>query len=346
MDSVLKFADVSSPAFPYGRGAALYIWNNMVESPAPPTAAEGTECWSFDIAAGNWFGMGVMVPNHRNMTGYSDGFLHFDIRTTSSVPMRVGIKSSRGGESYLPLGDEQAEFGFPRDGQWHDVKIPLNRFANIDFPTVHQLFMISGEAPPSAMKLSIDNIWWQPSGKRPKPESGSFGVFTESPAHKLSGEFRRGQDGDFFVWENTLVQAPQYPREGTESKAVKSAPGMNWFGAAFTPNVKYDLSEFRVPGARLHFLMKTESQSRFSIGLKSGNVEGIGQKWFVFEPESDPYGFVRDGQWHSIDIPVADFEDEVDLSQVSQLFQLLGIDGPISGIELDDICFISGEDLP
>ena len=82
------------------------------------------------------------------MKNYSDGYLHFDIKTTGTASMKVGIKSSRGGEFWLPLGvDQTSEFGFARDGQWHSLKIPLNRFANIDFRTVHQLFMIASDTP-------------------------------------------------------------------------------------------------------------------------------------------------------------------------------------------------------
>ena len=70
------------------------------------------------------------------MKNYSDGYLHFDIKTTGTASMKVGIKSSRGGEFWLPLGvDGTSEFGFARDGQWHSLKIPLNRFANTDFRT-------------------------------------------------------------------------------------------------------------------------------------------------------------------------------------------------------------------
>ena len=167
----LSYEDGTAPEFEYGAAAALYTWNNMTNAKTAPTASEGRECWSFDIAAGSWFGMGVFLPSFRNMKNYTDGNLHFDIMTSSPAPMKVGIKSSRGGESFLPLGDEKAEFGFARDGRWHKVTIPLNRYANIDFHTIHQMFMIAGDAPASALNLSIDNVWWRPNATRPTPGS-------------------------------------------------------------------------------------------------------------------------------------------------------------------------------
>jgi beta-glucanase (GH16 family) len=344
----LVYLTGSEPGFEYGTNAALYIWNNMTPS-TPPTPSEGGECWSFDIAGGDWFGMGVLVPNFRNMKNYSDGYLHFDIRTTGTASIKVGIKSSRAGEFWLPLGtDNTSEFGFARDGQWHSLKVPLNRFANIDFQTVHQLFMIASDGvAPAAMKLSIDNVWWEPTGSRPAPGGGTFGVYTENALHKTAGEFGLGAQGDFFVWEHTLATMPQNPYEGSQSISLQSTPGLTWFGAAFTPNVKYNLSAFNNANSKLRFAMKVSSgaATTFMVGMKSGNMDGVGQKWITFQPGADPYGFVRDGQWHAVEIPVADLGPEVDMSQVSQLFQILGQTGPIPGIELDDIYFTGGAAL-
>jgi len=344
VNNSLTYEDGTDPAFQYGGAAALYPWNNMVAA-TPPTPSEGSECWSFDIAGGDWFGMGVFLPNFRNMNNYSDGILHFDIKTTSSATMRVGVKSSRGGEFWLPLGDETAEFGFARDGAWHTVSVPLNRYANTDFRTIHQIFMIAGDPPAAALNLSIDNVWWEPSVPRPTPVSGNFGVYTETVSNKNAGEFTLGVDGDFFVWENTLVARTQDPYEGSESISLQSAPGPTWFGAAFTPNVKHNLAAFDNPNGKLHFAMKTSSPVTFMVGMKSGNVDGIGQKWITFQAGSDPYGFVRDGNWHAVEVPLADMGPEVDLSEVSQLFQILGTSGPISDIELDDIYFAGGAAL-
>jgi beta-glucanase (GH16 family) len=344
VNAALVYQTGTEPGFEYGTNAALYPWNNMVEA-APSTPSEGSAAWSFDIAGGDWFGMGVFLPNFRNLKNYSDGTLHFDIKTTSTALMKVGVKSSRAGEFWLPLGDQTAEFGFARDGGWHTVSIPLNRFANTDFRTIHQIFMIAGDPPAAALNLSIDNVWWEPSVVRPRPSGGSFGVYTETGAHKDAGEFALGVDGNFFVWEHTLVPTPQNPYEGGESISLQSAPGPTWFGAAFTPNVKHDLSAFNNPNGKLRFALKSSASTTFMVGMKSGNMDGVGQKWITFQAGSDPYGFVRDGQWHAIEIPIADLGPEVDLSEVSQLFQILGTSGPIPGIEFDDVYFAGGAAL-
>ncbi len=336
--------------FNYSNLAALYIWNNMTTNSNPPAPSEGSSCWSFNIAAGNWFGMGAFVPNFRNMMNYSDGYLHFDIEASAgdTTPMEVGIASSVAGDSgafYLPLGsDSSSEFWFPHDGQWHSMTMPLNRFANTDFHTINQFFMIASTTDPAApLTLSVDNVWWEPSTNRVTPQNGNFGVYTETASHENAGSFALGVQGNFFVWANTMVTAAQHPYEGTQDISLVSAPGMTWSGLAFTPNIKYNLSAFQYTGCNLEFAMKTTSTTPFMVGMQSGALNGVGQKWINFGgPGSDPYGFVRDGNWHVVDIPMSAFGPEVDLTAVSQFFEILSTAGPISNIELDDIHFTNG----
>ena len=342
VDNMLVYGDDTDPGFVYGPEAAVYPWNNMTDAAVHAAASEGSECWTFDVGAGAWYGMGVFLPNFRNMKNYSDGFLHFDIQSTLTDTMKVGVKSSRGGEFWLPIGDETAEFGFTRDGAWHTISVPLNRFANTDFNTIHQIFMFASDSASASTTISFDNIYWEPSVTRPAPENGSFGVYTEDATHKDAGEFALGVDGDFFVWENTLNPAMQDPYEGTESLSFTSA-GLGWFGMAFTPNVKHNLTAFSYPTSKLQFAMKTTATTTFQVGMKSGNVDGVGQKWITFANGSDPYGFVRDGAWHVVEIPMDDILADVDLFEVSQLFQMLGTTD-ISNIEIDDVCFTGGGD--
>jgi len=347
----LAYGTGLEPNFAYGSNAALYLWNDMTAVTNPPAGSDGaTNCWSFNIAGGNWFGMGVFVPNFRNMMNYNDGYLHFDIQATAgdTTPMQVGIESSVQGESgafYLPLGvDPSSEFWFAHDGQWHSVTIPLNRFENTDFHTINQFFMITSVTnPASALTLSIDNIWWQPSVTRVTPTNGNFGVYTENPSNMTAGSFALGVQGNFYIWANTMLPATQNPYQGTQDISLVSAPGETWSGMAFTPDIKYNLTAYQYPGCNLEFAMKTDSTTQFMVGMQNGDLNGVGQKWITFcGPVGYPYGFVRDGQWHVVDIPMSDFGPEVDLCAVSQFFEILSLTAPISDIELDDIHFTNG----
>ncbi len=360
VNNALVYGDDTSTNWPYSDEAALYVWTaegvpTMTAAATPALPSEGVESWSFDIGTAGWFGAGVFLPNFRNMENYSDGFLHFDINTTMSEDISVGIKSSRGGLSWVVIGDGTSGLGFTRDGNWHTVSIPLNQYSNCDFNTPQQIFAFTGAGGAGAM-LSFDNIWYEPSVARPRPSAGSFGVYTETMGNKDAGEYELGVDGEFFVWGDTLNPVTQSPYEGTNSLSFTSAPALDWFGAAFTPTVKYDLSAFDNPNGKLNFAMKTSSATTFYVGMKSGNVigpdspwgantgpDGVGQVWIKFAPGSDPYGFSRDGLWNTLEIPIADIAGDTDLSQVSQLFQILGVDGAISDIELDDIYYSGGK---
>ena len=129
VDTALVFGDDTSTNWPYSAEAAVYPWADTMTFAADQTAAsEGSEGWTLDVAGIGWCGMGVLVPNFRNMENYSDGFLHVDIKTTSTDLYEFGIESARGQQAWLPVGDETTEFGFARDGNWHTVSIPLGRW--------------------------------------------------------------------------------------------------------------------------------------------------------------------------------------------------------------------------
>jgi beta-glucanase (GH16 family) len=314
-----------------GLDTNLYLWNNLTATSTP--AFEGTNVLSVRAAANNWFGLGF-ASDIKNMSNYSDGFLRFHLKTTTTHPFEIGISSAGAGEGWVRFENGGNPYGVVRDGQWHAVAIPLNKFSNIDFHSINQLFMLVADAPASTVDIAIDNIHWTPSVQRPAPSGGNFGVFTDTTP--VVDRLDYPAEGDIFVWENTLQSGPKAPYEGTQSLSYTSTPGLQWFGLGVTPNVKHNLTAYR--NGFLSFALKTTSTTTFRIGMKSGNVDNIGQSWITFASGSDPYGFVRNGQWHRIQIPLSHFSS-VDLSQVSQVFELLGTTGPITGIELDDIYF-------
>ena len=319
----------------FGKDGHLFFWNNVTN--VAGAAYEGKNVLNCSIAAGNWWGLGYFNDVNLNMNRYSDGYLHFFMKTTSKDKIGVGI-SSANGDSYYDMIDGGQQYGLVRDGAWHEVKIPLNLFA-IDFSTVIQPFIIKGDAPAAATLISVDDIYWMESVSRPTPSNGNFGLYTETTT--CSSKFTNGTDGNFYIWANTLNPMTSTASEGSSVLAFTSASGQTWFGAAFTPNVKYNLTAYRYATSKLHFDLKTTSTTTFQIGMKSGNTPNLNQTWINFVSGADPYGFVRDGQWHGVDIPMSDFSN-VDLSQVSQLFELLGTAGAINNIAIDNIYFSGG----
>ena len=147
----------------YGTDANLFIWNNLAPIPGA-TPFEGNEGLALRAAAGNWFGFGV-DNTAKNLLNFADGSLKFHFKTTYNGPFKVGVKSGHG-ESWINFAPGAAAYGLVRDGQWHQVSIPLSAFNNpnqgmhIDLGSVTQAFMFAGDAPGAAADFYVDNIYY------------------------------------------------------------------------------------------------------------------------------------------------------------------------------------------
>ena len=320
----------------WGDRTNLYIWNNMTAVATVPS--EGSSALAYQIKAGDWWGMGLLHKDY-NMRNYAHGYLHFDVKTTSTVNMTVTVGSTAAGSGAVDLVDGGDQYGLVRDGAWHHVAIPLSKFGNVDFETIKTFFSVSGPAPAVDSVVAFDNLYFSESIKLAAPEQGNFGIYTENAAHKNAGEFGFGVNGDLFLWANTLTLQAGNILEGNASLNLKST-GQGWYGMGLTAREGFNLTAFDNANAALHFSMKTTDTVPFQIGFKSGNVNDIGQKWINFVAGSDPYGFARDGQWHEIVIPISTLAKDIDLFDVRQLLQVLGTT-EINSLAIDDV-YISG----
>ena len=322
----------------WGDRTNLYVWNNMTAVATTPS--EGSAALAYDIAAANWWGMGLLHKDY-NMENYKHGYLHVDIKTTSNEPISIGIGSTSAGTASVELAAGGEQYGLVRDGAWHQVSIPLSKFGNVDFGTINAFFTMSGPAPAAAMNLAVDNIYWSESIELPAPEFGSFGIYTETAANMDAGNFGFGVNGDLFLWDNTLQLLNGAVVEGNAALNLQST-GMGWYGMGLTARNGFNLTAFDNANAAFRFSMKTTDQGDFQIGIKSGSINDIGQYWLKFKAGNDPYGFARDGQWHDITIPMSEIAKDVDLFDVRQVFQVLGT-GEIADLSIDNIYMSGGE---
>lgn len=141
----------------FGQGANLYLWNNITNISPAPAPYEGNEVWAFRANAGSWFGLGV-ANDPVNMSNYANGHLKFHMRTTSNAPFKIGIVAD-GAEGWVNFTGSN-EHGLIRDGQWHEVTIPVNEFGPLDLMQVSQLFMFSGDAPAATADFYFDNVYY------------------------------------------------------------------------------------------------------------------------------------------------------------------------------------------
>ncbi len=168
-----------------GQDANLHYWNNLTNITTPaPAPFEGQEVLAVRANGGNWFGMGVESTT-KNLLRYAEGgALKFHFKTTYAGQFKVGVKSGHG-ESWInfPAGGA-AQYGLARDGQWHEVTIPLSAFnqpaqgRNLDLGSMTGLFMFAGDAAAGNAEFYFDNIYY----------TGS--VVTGSKAPALAADLR------------------------------------------------------------------------------------------------------------------------------------------------------------
>lgn len=143
----------------YGQDANLYLWNNLAPITAPaPTPYEGSEVLALRAAAGNWFGFGI-DNDVKNLAAFNKGSLKFHFKTSYAGQFKVGIKTGNG-ESWVEFAAGAAQYGLVRDGQWHEVVVPLQAFANLDLTTLDQAFMFAGDVASTTADFYFDNIYY------------------------------------------------------------------------------------------------------------------------------------------------------------------------------------------
>jgi beta-glucanase (GH16 family) len=340
------FTETTPVTASLGASPTIDVWSNLTA--APTTPQEGSAVLSFTANPGNWFGLGIPTgaTNVKNMQNFIDGTLRFRMKTTSSWPMSIGVISTANGNAQAstqsktvrldPAGANQ--YGLVRDGQWHEVVIPISAFGNVEFRSINTMFYLVGDAPSSAVTFAVDNIYWQ-DGTKVTPQNGNYILYSDTQTGV--DRFDLGTDGNFFVWENTLTPLATTPSEGSSVLSF-THNNKGWFGAAFTPNNVHNLTAYKNTSARLVLSLKTsDTTTPFYLGMKSGTRDGEGQKWIAFEPGQTPYGFVRNGTWQTIQIPLSQLYESVNLMEVTQLLQILGT-GNIANIALDNIYITGG----
>lgn len=340
------FTETTSVTNSLGASPTVDIWSNL--NPATTTPQEGSAVLSFTANSGNWFGLGIPtgVGDEKNMQNFIDGSLHFHMKTTSTWPMSIGVISAVNGNAQpstqakpVKLDPAGNQYGLVRDGEWHEVVIPISAFGNIEFRSMNNMFYLVGDNPPANVTFAIDNIYWS-DGTKITPENGDYNIYSDT--HVAVDQFDLGTEGDFYVWEATLNAQATTPAEGGYALSF-THNNKGWFGAAFTAATMHNLTAFQHEGARLVFSLKTsDTTTPFFIGMKSGTRDGEGQQWIAFEPGQYPYGFQRNGTWQTVEIPMSDLYKGVNLMEVTQLFQILGT-GNIANIAIDNIHLSGGQ---
>jgi beta-glucanase (GH16 family) len=173
------------------------------------------------------------------------------------------------------------------------------------------------------------------------PEVGKFGVFTDTTP--VNNQQALGTSADVFIWNTGSMGGGNIPPfEGSNVLALNYfAPGQ-WFGGGIQSRQVHDMSGFRQGHIKLK--IKAPANVAFRIGILDTYTN---HGWVNFPANTTAYGLVRNGEWGTATIPVAEIAGPlVALQSMNSLFEFLSVDGAVPNapfqIAFDDIVWDSG----
>ena len=119
----------------------LYVWPDgtsyIAGSCSGPNVFGDIEGWTALITGSiGWTGMGYCVPANMfealvpislNPDGY---VLHIAMKSQDEAIHEFVMYDFKGGQYAVQVGDENSVYGFPRDGEWYEIEIPLTAWTN------------------------------------------------------------------------------------------------------------------------------------------------------------------------------------------------------------------------
>ena len=129
---------------PNGTNRQLYPWADTFTFPAATdenSFGVGSDYMNCRVGTAGWSGLGYFVgasDRPLNLSGINDDFtLHFAVKTTYTGMLEFELVDAMGNGGWVVLGEGDGTFeghkilgNFPRDGQWHNIDVPIKLLAN------------------------------------------------------------------------------------------------------------------------------------------------------------------------------------------------------------------------
>ncbi len=315
------------------RGAQLFIWENTCTrtTVAPGTGGEGSECMQLTINGG-WMGLGWAGPAlGDNLTNYRNSYLCFKIKTTATCGFHVGIECGGIAKNVLL----SSAYGYANDGQWHNIRIPMADLAGLDFNMVTHYFMLWNDQGTTAGDVVyLDDIYWTTNSDTYMIPvvSGGQEIVINSETHTGYNVLTNGANLDPWEGTVTIVNDASAAHEGSTGWKVTVVNG-GWFGWGVSTKAR-DLSAFT--NSTIKFDIKSTASSQIRVSMQSANMNDCYYNLSKF-------GYVNDGQWHTISIPCNQCYG-IDFSQVQQYLMFL-FDGAVTAGDvfyIDNVYYTAG----
>jgi len=176
------------------------------------------------------------------------------------------------------------------------------------------------------------------------PETGTFGVFTETTA--TTNKLEPGISSSIFLWDPHSSQGTLAPYEG-DNVITWSFDSQNvWFGGGVLSNQARDMSNFA--DGNLKFKIRIPAEVSFRIGITDTFTN---ENWITFPAFENQYGLVRNGEWGEVTIPVSDLRGSlIALQSLEYMFAISSdpSDFPNAPFQyaIDDIVYEGGGAAP
>jgi beta-glucanase (GH16 family) len=331
----------------------IYIWENTLTA-TTTEAYDGEDVMSFSSTGIGWWWFGVTDDMGHDLTHFANGTLAFSVKTISSQDFLVNVYGANDTQASIAFSSGSDPDGFARDGEWHRVEVPVSDLAaqGLDLSAVGIPFGATGGA---IANIAFDDIIYTVGSTQPaNPEvndnsggsgggisAGMYGIFTERSS--VSEHFQIDDvNGHLYLWNNLVEMADETPLEGSELLAF-SSPAAGWSGFGIFSDEPLDLSHFET--GYLNFSIKIPQGSPDVFSVIVEDKEG-GKGTIDFAPGADPFDVQRNGEWHSISVPVSDLTNQTSPLNLAVLGNVFAVSSgsASNGFIFDDIFF--SESLP
>ncbi len=136
-------------------------------------------------------------------------------------------------------------------------------------------------------------------GDMSEPESGPFGVFTETTP--VNNALEPGVTSDIFLWDGTSGAGTSEPYEGENVISFAYNAANTWFGSGIQARQALDMSGYGE--GEIRFQIKIPADVSFRIGVIDTYTN---ENWITFPANQTMYGLERDGEWGEVVIPMED----------------------------------------
>ena len=239
-------------------------------------------------------------------------------------------------------------YGYVADGAWHTLAIPLADFVadGLNLSAVSSPLNLTGPGGAAGDVLLLDNVYFTDENAGAVSVSSSDPLIDpfESGEQRLSiGVFYEGgksdsvavnnEDTHLYLYENTVaIEASEDRLEGQFADGIIHGDNA-WWGLGIHWDNARDLSGW----GTLYISFQSTTFADIEIGMTGAE----GDRHIVL---ARAYGYVADGAWHTLAIPLADFvADGLNLAAVSSPLNLTGPGGAAGDVLLLDNVYFTDE---